>query len=175
MLKPLSAIVILMMIAINALADTKANELESRVAVLEARVKLLEAFIIQSTEEAEEEKAESKKQTEAEAKQQAEAREQAALSDALVYVRDEISKNWKLPAGARNGMLVEVMIRLAPSGEIISVEVVTRNATDTMVESVKDALRKVERFDKLAQLDAHLFDANFRKFRISFRPEDFRP
>jgi hypothetical protein len=91
---------------------------------------------------------------------------------ALAYIRDEISKNWKRPSDARNGMYVEVMIRLMPNGEVISVEVMSKDASDAMVASVKNALRKVGRFNKLSDLDPDVFDANFRKFRIMFRPED---
>jgi colicin import membrane protein len=66
------------------------------------------------------------------------------------------------------------MIRLVPTGEVISVEVVAKDATDAMVASVKNAVRKVGRFDKLSELDTVIFDANFRKFRLRFRPEDLR-
>ena len=97
-----------------------------------------------------------------------------AVGSALAYIRDEISKRWKRPADARNGMYVEVMIRLVPTGEVISVEVVAKDATDAMVASVKNAVRKVGRFDKLSGLDTVIFDANFRKFRLRFRPEDLR-
>jgi colicin import membrane protein len=42
------------------------------------------------------------------------------------------------------------------------------------VASVVKAVRKVGRFDKLSQLNPVLFDANFRKFTLKFKPEDLR-
>lgn len=105
----------------------------------------------------------------AEAKAAADAK---ALNSAAVYIRDEISKHWKRPLDARNGMYVEVLVRLVPTGEVISVEVVARDATDAMVASVKRAILKVRRFDKLMELDSEVFEANFRKFRLRFKPED---
>lgn len=97
-----------------------------------------------------------------------------AVASATAYVHDEVRKRWKRPPDARNGMFVEVRIRLVPTGEVISVEVVSRDATDALVSSVKNAVLKVGRFDKLAQLNTQLFDANFRQFKIRFRPEDLR-
>ena len=57
---------------------------------------------------------------------------------------------------------------------MISVEVVSRDATDALVTSVRHAVLKVGRFDKLRSLDREIFDANFREFKIRFRPEDLR-
>ncbi len=95
-----------------------------------------------------------------------------ALDSAFAYIRDEISKRWRLPADARESMYVVVIIRLVPKGEVISVEVVAQDASDAMVASVKNAVLRVGRFDKLSELDPDVFDANFRKFRIMFRPAD---
>ena len=97
-----------------------------------------------------------------------------AVASATAYVTNEVRQRWKRPPDARNGMYVEVMIRLVPTGEVVSVEVLSRDATDSLVASVKNAVLKVGRFDKLAELNTQLFEANFRKFRIRFRPEDLR-
>ncbi len=47
-------------------------------------------------------------------------------------------------------------------------------ATDAFVASVVKAVNKVGRFDKLSELDRALFDANFRKVTLVFKPEDLR-
>jgi hypothetical protein len=47
-------------------------------------------------------------------------------------------------------------------------------ATDAFVDSVVKAVNKVGRFDKLSELDRALFDANFRKVTLVFKPEDLR-
>ena len=84
--------------------------------------------------------------------------------------------NWILPANARNGMVVELIIDLVPTGEVVNVKVSYREpiATDAFVSSVVRAVKKVKRFDKLSQLNAVLFNANFRQFSVKFKPEDLR-
>ena len=98
------------------------------------------------------------------------------LTAAASYVRNEIGDKWVRPANARNGMVVELIIYLVPTGEVVNVEVSYRDAsaTDAFVASVVKAVKKVGRFDKLSQLDSGLFDANFRKFTVKFKPEDLR-
>jgi colicin import membrane protein len=99
-----------------------------------------------------------------------------AVASAILYIRGEIDQKWVLPANARNGMMVELVIHLVPTGEIVNIEVSYRDAsaTDAFVASVDKAVRKVGRFDKLSQLSPVLFDANFRKFTLKFKPEDLR-
>ena len=99
-----------------------------------------------------------------------------AVASAVHYIRGEIDQKWVLPANARNGMVVELVIYLVPTGEIVNIEVSYRDAsaTDAFVASVDKAVRKVGRFDKLSQLNPVLFDANFRKFTLKFKPEDLR-
>ncbi|MGY8862054.1 MAG: TonB C-terminal domain-containing protein, partial [Pseudomonadales bacterium] len=99
-----------------------------------------------------------------------------AVASAIHYIRDEIRQRWVRPANARTGMIVELVIQLVPTGEIVNIEVSYRDAsaTDAFVASVDKAVRKVGRFDKLSQLSPVLFDANFRKFTLKFKPEDLR-
>lgn len=98
-----------------------------------------------------------------------------AVMAGLAYIQDEVRKRWVRPADARNGMEVELRIHMVPTGEVINMEVTYRkNASDAFVASVQKAVKKVGRFDKLSGLDPVLFDANFRSFKIIFKPEDLR-
>lgn len=99
-----------------------------------------------------------------------------AVGSAVSYIKDEIGDKWVRPANARNGMVVELIIYLVPTGEVVNVEVSYRDssATDAFVSSVVKAVKKVRRFDKLSQLNSVLFDANFRQFTVKFKPEDLR-
>jgi len=98
------------------------------------------------------------------------------VASSVQYIVDEIRQRWVLPANARNGMVVELVIYLVPAGEVVDIEISYRDAsaTDAFVASVVKAVKKVGRFDRLSQLDPELFDANFRKFTIKFKPEDLR-
>ena len=100
----------------------------------------------------------------------------AELTATVNYIKNEIMDNWILPANARNGMVVELIIDLVPTGEVVNVKVSYRApiATDAFVSSVVRAVKKVKRFDKLSQLNAVLFNANFRQFSVKFKPEDLR-
>ena len=99
-----------------------------------------------------------------------------AVSSAVHYIRDEISLKWVRPANALTGMIVELEIHLVPTGEVVDIQISYRDisATEAFVLSVVKAVKKVGRFDKLSQLDSVLFDANFRKFTLKFKPEDLR-
>jgi len=94
----------------------------------------------------------------------------------LAYIRDEISQKWTRPEGTRNGMLVELVIELIPTGEIVNIEVNYRNASATgvFVASVVNAVKKVGRFDKLSQLNSALFEAKYRELTVKFSPEDLK-
>ena len=98
------------------------------------------------------------------------------LIAAVNYIRSEIIQKWVRPANARTGMVVELVIELLPTGEVISIAVSYRDAsaTDSFVKSVIKAVEQVQHFNKLSQLSPALFDANFRKFTIKFKPEDLR-
>ena len=99
-----------------------------------------------------------------------------AVASAVNYMKDEIIKKWTRPANSRNGMVVELVIHLVPTGEVVDVEVSYRDpsATDAFVASVENAVKRVRRFDKLSQLNSVLFETNFRRFTVRFRPEDLR-
>ena len=98
------------------------------------------------------------------------------IAAAVNYMKNEIIKTWTRPANARNGMVVELVIHLVPTGEVVDVEVSYRDpsATDAFVASVENAVKRVRRFDKLSQLNSVLFETNFRRFTVRFRPEDLR-
>ena len=105
-----------------------------------------------------------------------EATNSQTVASAVNYIRNEIIQRWVRPANARTGMVVELVIHLVPTGEVVDIEIRYRDdsATDAFVASAVKAVRKVGRFDKLSQLKAGLFDANFREFNFLFKPEDLR-
>jgi hypothetical protein len=100
----------------------------------------------------------------------------AEVASSVQYIIDEIRQRWVRPANARNGMVVEIVIQLVPTGEVVDIEVSYRDAsaTDAFVSSIVKAVKKVGRFGKLSQLNPELFDANFRKLTVKFKPEDLR-
>lgn len=118
----------------------------------------------------------AKQKAQEKAREDKAAADRKALSSAIQYIVDEIRQRWIRPGNAHNGMAVELVIRLTHTGEIVQVKVSSRDdsTTDAFVRSVVRAVRKVRQFDKLSQLSPELFDANFRKFTVRFKPEDLR-
>ncbi|MBT7331134.1 MAG: cell envelope integrity protein TolA, partial [Oceanospirillaceae bacterium] len=99
-----------------------------------------------------------------------------AVSAITNYIMNEIVDHWVRPADARTDMVVYLEIKLVPTGEIVNVEIFSRNASasDAFVASAKTAALKVAKFDRLSELDIGIFDANFRNITLKFKPEDLR-
>lgn len=95
--------------------------------------------------------------------------EQASMTY-VQAIRRAISREWTRPPSARNGMVARIMLHLAPTGELLSVELVTSSGNVHYDRSVERAIRKVRRFE--VPKDRRLFEAEFRQFTILFRPED---
>ena len=111
------------------------------------------------------------------AAEQAQAAAQQSVSTYEGYVRDRIAGNWSRPPSARRDMQVELQIRIVPTGQVMGV-VVTRSSGDPAFDqSAITAVERAGRFDRLQELarkDPLLFEQNFRKFTLVFRPEDLR-
>lgn len=111
------------------------------------------------------------------AAEQAQAAAQQSVSTYGDYVRDRIAGNWSRPPSARRDMQVELQIRIVPTGQVMGV-VVTRSSGDPAFDqSAITAVERAGRFDRLQELarkDPLLFEQNFRKFTLVFRPEDLR-
>lgn len=92
---------------------------------------------------------------------------------AMTYVqaiRNAVSRAWTRPPSARNGMEARLLLHLAPTGELLSVELVSSSGNGPYDRSVERAIRKARRFE--VPQDRRLFEAEFRRFTILFRPED---
>lgn len=93
------------------------------------------------------------------------------------YIQERVVNNWSRPSSARRGMVAELAIQLVPTGRVISVMVVKSSGNEAFDLSAERAVRKVDRFDRLqelAQENPMLFDREFRRFRLVFKPEDLR-
>ena len=69
-------------------------------------------------------------------------------------------------------MTAVLAIRLVPTGEVISVEVIQSSGNAAFDRSVEQAVRKAERFPELRDMSTTLFETSFRNLTITFRPED---
>lgn len=111
------------------------------------------------------------------ARQQALASQQAATDARAVdtyvaIINRTVASYWDIPPSARNGMTAVLAIRLVPTGEVISVEVIQSSGNAAFDRSVEQAVRKAERFPELRDMSTTLFETSFRNLTITFRPED---
>lgn len=93
------------------------------------------------------------------------------------YIQERVENNWSRPASARRGMVAELSIQLVPTGRVVSVSVVKSSGDEAFDRSAERAVSKVDRFERLQELSKSspaLFDREFRRFRLVFKPEDLR-
>jgi colicin import membrane protein len=95
-----------------------------------------------------------------------------AVDTYVAIINNTIASNWDIPPSARNGMTAVLAIRLVPTGEVISVEVIQSSGNAAFDRSVEQAVRRAERFPELQDMSTSLFEASFRNLTITFRPED---
>lgn len=119
------------------------------------------------------EEAMARSMAEEEARRQAEeaAEVVGSFSD---YIDNQVAANWSRPPSARRGMEVTLEIRLVPTGRVVGVTVVESSGNPAFDRSAEQAVLRVGQFDRLQGMDSTIFERNFRRFRLRFRPEDLR-
>ena len=97
-----------------------------------------------------------------------------AQTDAAVSywhgIYQAVVRNWSRPPSARNDMEAELLVELIPTGEVVSVTLVSSSGNTAFDRSAEAAVRKVRRFQ--VPEDIGLFEARFRQFTLQFKPED---
>jgi len=104
---------------------------------------------------------------------------EAASDDQLTagyvdYISARIESNWSRPPSARRGMEVILEIQLVPTGRVAGVAIVKSSGNSAFDRAAEQAVYKVGQFDQLKGMDPGLFERNFRRLRLVFKPEDLR-
>lgn len=120
----------------------------------------------------ERERIEAERQAEALAKQTEDDRLLAQSFIGLIQQR--VRQNWSRPPSARNGMEARLSIQLVPTGEVIDVNVVSSSGNGAFDRSAVRAVKKARHFPELRELPSRVFEKDFRKLTLIFRPEDLR-
>ena len=71
-------------------------------------------------------------------------------------------------------MLSVLSIQLVPTGEVVGVSVLQSSGNSAFDRSAMNAVERAGRFPEVAQLEDRIFEANFRRFQLIFKPEDLR-
>ena len=106
------------------------------------------------------------------AAQQAE--EEQLVASYSYYVADRIANNWSRPLSSRRDMKCELLIQLTPNGQLVSVAISKSSGNEAFDRSAEQAVRKVDRFERLRELDPGVFERNFRNLHLVFSPDDLR-
>lgn len=92
----------------------------------------------------------------------------------IAQITRVIQNNWSRPPSARNNMEAELALQLVPTGEVVSVRVITSSGNAAFDRSAEKAVLKVGRFPELQKLPSRVFEKYFRSLHLVFRPEDLR-
>lgn len=124
----------------------------------------------------EKERADKKAQLEREEKQR---QEEAAQKERAKYVQSEVDKytdmikgditrNWIFPASYQKGMKCKILVRLIPSGDVVSFSIIQSSGNSAFDHSVEMAVQKASPLPVPAS-SSGLFD-HFRELELVFDP-----
>lgn len=92
----------------------------------------------------------------------------------ILLIQQRIQQNWSRPPSARNDMEADLTIQMVPTGEIIDVAVKRSSGNGAYDRSAIQAVKKTRQIPELKQLSSRVFEQKFRKFTLTFRPQDLR-
>ena len=87
-------------------------------------------------------------------------------------IKQRVEQNWSRPPSTKYGMEVLLEIHLVPTGHVVDVKILKGSGNSAFDLSAERAVRKVERFIEIKEMPSRLFESQFRRFQLLFRPED---
>ena len=118
------------------------------------------------------EQAEAEIRRQEEAARAAEAAEKAAQMTAEYQdlIRAQVASVWNYPPNVSAELEVEVRLVMVPTGEVISATVTRSSGNDALDRSVEQAILKASPLP--VPDDIRVFEKNFRRLTMKFRPEN---
>jgi len=99
----------------------------------------------------------------------------ASATDAVAaIIQQAVISRWTRPPSARNGMQAILEIALVPTGDVAGVSVLQTSGNNAFDRSAISAVERAGRFPEVQQLEPAVFEREFRRFQLIFRPEDLR-
>lgn len=91
-------------------------------------------------------------------------------SDAIAQA---IVREWSRPPSARNDMEARMVVELTPAGDLLGVEIADSSGNAAFDRAAEAAVRKAARRERFpVPPERSLFEAQFRRFTLLFKPED---
>jgi colicin import membrane protein len=145
--------------------EKKQKETEQKLNELEKERLAKQAQLEKEEKERQEKIAEKKRQAEQEKRT---AYEQSEVAKYKGLIRSQITRNWIFPASYQKGMKCKVLVRLIPSGDVVSVRILQSSGNIAFDRSVEMAVNKASPLP-VPKSDSGLFD-HFREVEFVFDP-----
>lgn len=84
----------------------------------------------------------------------------------------KIISNWKRPVSARNGMVVEILIKMGREGDVSSAKVVKSSGDKAFDSSATSAILAVKQLPEMTQVADSTYQRLYKERRVRFSPED---
>jgi len=98
-----------------------------------------------------------------------------SISDTVAaIIQQAVVGRWTRPPSARNGMVAVLEIALVPTGDVVGVAVLRSSGDNAFDRSAINAVERAGRFPEVSQVERALFERDFRRFQLIFRPDDLR-
>ena len=94
--------------------------------------------------------------------------EQSEVSKYKGLIRSQITRNWIFPASYQKGMKCKILVRLIPSGDVVSVRIIQSSGNSAFDRSVEMAVNKASPLP-VPESSSGLFD-HFREVEFVFDP-----
>ena len=95
---------------------------------------------------------------------------QAELNKYRALIKAEVTRHWNIPSTAFSGMVCDVRVRLIPSGDVVSVQVIKSSGDQAFDRSVETAVYKAAPLP-VPSTESGLFE-EFREVIFSFDPKN---
>ena len=96
-------------------------------------------------------------------------REKEAILKISALIQNKVSSIWIKPNSLSQILSVKVLINLAPSGEVLSFNLIEPSPNKPFNESVLTAMNKIIFIEEVLGIDRKLFESNFRNFKLVFK------
>ena len=99
-------------------------------------------------------------------------KERREVQITIALIQDRINSIWKKPSLGNKNIQSEFVINLAPSGEILSFDLISSSGDKVFDESALAALSSISFITEVIGLERKYFEKNFRSFNLVFKSKN---
>ena len=90
----------------------------------------------------------------------------------IALIQERINSIWKKPSLINKNIQAEFVVNLAPSGEILSFDLISSSGEKVFDDSALAALSKIYFITEVIGLERKYFERNFRSFNLVFKSKN---